>query len=181
MRTLRTGMAASLFRRAGGDVWTGQVHSLSRHHECVPLQVGGERFVVEFRTPHFLTQTQLHQDIQYTTIDGGTFLPKLDHRVINVARHADDDGLRNLCTMADGGAPADWDGFARAVRAAVVTYYRQAPHAGQYFCRTDADSRAMVLSIFYPVPDDVGDRYLLDLHDELADPFIGFTLVSKAL
>lgn len=181
MRTLRTGMAASLFRRADGEAWTGHVHSLSRHHECVPLQVGAERFVVEFHTPHFLTQPQLHQDILLTTTDGGIFLPKLDHRVINVARHADDDGLRNLCTMADGGAPADWDGFARAVRAAVMTYYRHAPHAGQYFFRTEPDSRAMVLSIFYPVPDDVGDRYLLDLHDELADPFIGFTLVSKAL
>lgn len=181
MRLMRTGMADDLFARAHGATWVGGIHALSRNLEAVPVVFDGQRYLMEFETPAFLTQVDAFENIVYATNRGGSFVPKLNHRVIRISLADGGQNLRSLCRLSATEGPSNHERFSAAIRRAVLTYYRSTPHANQYFFLTTPETRAMLLAIFHPLPPEIADHYDLHLHDELADPFIGFTLVSKLL
>lgn len=181
MRTLRTGISNEMFKHARGVGVIGAVYALERNKECIPFSFDGKKYVVEFNIPYFLTQAQLYEDMLLPTESGGVFVPKLEHRYIDVMQVGDDDVLTNLCHIGAASAPQDPAAFAAVLRAAVLAYYRSSPHANQYFFRTDATTKPMLVSAFTDLPDDLKSRYTVETHAELAEPLVGFSIVSNAL
>lgn len=181
MRTLRTGVSGEIFKHTRGADLIGAVIALERNKEGIPFSFDGKKYVVEFNIPYFLTQSQVYEDTLLPTASGGVFVPKLEHRYIDVMQVGDDDVLTNLCHVGAASAPQDPVAFAAVLRAAVLAYYRSAPHANQYFFRADSITRPMLLSAFTDLPDDLKSRYTVETYPDLAEPFVGFSIVSNAL
>lgn len=199
MLRLRDVILADVFRQAKGAAWTGRVFSTARNHEYVPFFINGsQKFIMEFNVPHFLTQTNFHEDTLIPA-NKGSFVPKLDHRRVNVFHVADNGKLVNLCIVAShviadaapGGAaqpgeqaavkPGNAQHLVSCLRNAVITFYRSAPHANQFFFRTDARTRELLLSAITDFPKELVQKYTFERHDDLQEPFVGFSIVSNAL
>lgn len=165
-----------------GDFSIGEVFCLYRHAECVPIRHPDHCFMLEFAIPYFLTQASPYDDILLKTVSGGRFIPKLEHRFLSIGRVETTGEVINLCEVSPKDWPKDTDGFAQAIRQALLTYYRSYPSANQYFYLYDTPVVKSLLDvIFGRMPEAITERYEITPYPELAEPCSGFSLTSKRL
>jgi hypothetical protein len=181
MLILRKAVAEELFRQAKGTMWTGRVFSVDRNRECVPCLVEGNKFILEFNIPYFITQPGFFQDTLIPKTKGGVFVPKLEHRYLDILHVGDNGETQSLCKVEHNLRPRNPVDFARCMQAAVITFYRSSPQAGQFFFQTDASTRDLLLSVITSLPPELQSKYTFERYDELLEPFLGFSIVSNAL
>ena len=181
MLTLRKAVAGELFREAKGPIWTGRVFSISRNQECVPCLIDGKRFIVEFNIPYFLTQAAFYEDILIPRKGDGVFIPRLEHRFINVFHVEGKGEIQNLCKLGSDVLPRNPSDLIKCMQAAVITFYRSAPHANQFFFRYDPKTRDLLRSMIFELSPEIQSKYTLERYDDLREPFLGFSIVSNAL
>ena len=168
-------------RQSPIDQTTGGVYCLNRNLECVAFKLGDRTLLLEFQIPYFLTQVQIYEEILLKTTTGGYFVPKLEHRYLNVSFLSDDCVLTQLCALPASELPAVQTALADAMRNAVIVYYRSYPNANQYFYMFDANTKDLMNQVCTDISPALQEKYAFEYYANLAEPYGGFSLTSKSL
>lgn len=180
MIILRSGVVDSLFRNAAGPGWIGGVHCLQRNVECVPCKIGNDRYLIRFNIPYFLTQHEPYESILLETRDGGVFIPKLEHRYIDIIS-ADGALTQNLCSVKDLSSIPNPGEFIKTLQDAVVLYYRNYPNANQFFFMFSHEAKEILLKTVTSISEGLSGKFRIEPHTDLKEPLYGFSITSDAL
>ena len=166
----------ALFKNAIGSPWVGGIHCIERWRECIPFIVRDNKYVLQFITPYFFQGNEFYKNMLFPTTDGGYFIPKASHRLIDISMVNDEGFLSTLEPLSE----AELRPFGAAVRTACMKFLEEYPNINQFFSRFvnekmgDFYNRIVIRDFA-----EYSDRFSVEVFQNLVKPNYGFQINKK--
>jgi hypothetical protein len=163
----------ALFRNASGSPWVGGVHCIERWRECVPFIASDKKYVVQFITPYFFQGNEFYKEMLFPTTDGGYFIPKASHRLIDISMVNDEGIVSTLEPLSK----TELSPFEVAVRNVFMKFMEEYPHINQFFNRfVNEKMNRFISQIIIGKSTEYSDKFCVEIFQNLVEPNYGFQI-----
>lgn len=167
-------MLDSVFKSAYSSGSVGRVQALSLGRECVPIVLGGLKFLMVFNQPLFLRGESFFKESLYVDFDGDYFIPKLDHRVMSIWSGVDaENEWSELCVLDSSYRTKE---LSRVLQCALFIYFERYPNVDQYFYQSDEQFANFIQGEVLCSDGALSSCCSVEVVDQLAAPFHGFII-----
>jgi len=177
MNNITQNQMQALFRNQTDGLWTGQVHMMNKFYEYVPFALNSERYVLQFLYPPYLNGIGFYSDMLFKAKDGGDFIPQRQHRIIKLLSV----GIQGELTPTLPVDISQVDSFTKAICQVVITYCLNNGNASQFFFQAEPAFGNFIQNSLPTQAMVKNSSLMMIIHDELAMPFYGFSVIPSTL